>query len=247
MTDTLAPPLEDFTPLDGLKSAFDWWADAGVDNDFTAEPTGWLAKPVTERAPTPPPPAPPAPERPTTPLQRALDQGPAETIGGQPSDWPGNLAEFHAFWMAEPSLAGGTTSGRVAPMGNAGADLMVIVGQPDEEDRDIFLSGQQGAMFRSFAKAAGIDSDRVYLASALPRRTALPDWEALAEAGLRQLTQHHVALAAPKRVLVFGRGPASLLGEEAGTPLLRAPAFENLARSAGRRKRFWTQWLDWTA
>ena len=246
MTDIQAHPPIDFDPRDGLKSAFDWWAEAGVDSDFTSEAVGWLADPVQERAPPPAPP-PPAPPPSKTPLQRALDSAPVRAIGGERADWPGDLPAFREFWMTEPSLADGSTAGRIAPTGDTGAELMVLVGQPDEDDRDTLLSGQQGAMLRAFARAAGIDIARLYLASALPRRTALPDWETLGEAGLAAITQHHISLAAPKRLLVFGRGPASLVAGKDAPPFLAAPAFENLARSAGRRKRFWTQWLDWTA
>ncbi|WPL55821.1 hypothetical protein SD421_10080 [Qipengyuania sp. HL-TH1] len=109
-------------------------------------------------------------------------------------------------------------------------------------------------------RAMGLAAHEVYVASALPVPTAMPDWTRLAASGLGEVARHHIALAAPQRVLLFGRAQLELFGiarerareplslDCAGKPhpLLAAPDLRNLARSAARRENFWNRWLDWT-
>ncbi|WP_341859740.1 hypothetical protein WKH79_04555 [Qipengyuania sp. GPGPB31] len=109
-------------------------------------------------------------------------------------------------------------------------------------------------------RAMGIAEHEVYFASALPAPMAMPEWDRLAAAGLGQVLRHHIALAAPQRVLLCGRAQLALFGiapEQAREPLsvdcngsphalLAAPDLRNLARSAVRRENFWNRWLDWT-
>lgn len=246
MNDAQASSSAQFGPLSGLEGALDWWREAGVDCDFADAPSEWLATEIVEQTPpaaTPKPDAPPA----SSPLDRALEGEPKPPIGGR-ATWPHDLEGFRQFWMTEPSLDEGGSADRVPPRGPQGAPLMVLVGYPDEGDRETLLSGAQGEVLNNFLRAAGMAADAVYVASVLPRRTALPDWEAVATRGFGGLTQHHVKLAAPQRVLVFGRALQSLLGDADGVPpRLAGPSLESLARSAGRRKRFWINWLDWTA
>ena len=123
---------------------------------------------------------------------------------------------------------------------------MVLVGMPEEEDREALLSGPQGELLRRIFKAMGIAENATYLASALPRPTPMPDWPDLASRGLAALTCHHVRLAAPRRVIMFGKGP-SMLAHDCGLPRLTAPQLETLARSAAHKRRFWNAWLEWTA
>ena len=72
------------------------------------------------------------------------------------------------------------------------------------------------------------------------------DWEDLARRGLAALTRHHIGLAAPRRLIAFGRESA-LLADGCGVPTLAAPRLETLARSPAHKRRFWNAWLEWSA
>lgn len=228
-------------------AALDWWREAGVDCDYAEEPTAWLREPEVAAEPEPAPPPRTVPRPSATPaLDRALRREPGAAIGGDPAHWPTDLDGFRTFWLTEPSLDPGSLSERVAPVGERGAVLMVLAGQPDEGDREALFAGEQGALLARILKAMEIAESDTYLAAALPRRTPMPDWDDLAARGLAALTRHHVALAAPRRLITFGKAPA-MLAAECGVPTLAAPQLETLARSAAHKRRFWNEWLEWNA
>ncbi len=227
-------------------AALDWWREAGVDLHYAEEPAAWLREPEAETAPDPAPPPRTVPRPSATPaLDRALSREPGAAIGGDHARWPGDLATFREFWLTEPSLDPGALAERVAPMGEQGAALMILTGQPDEGDREALFAGEQGALLSRIFRAVGIAESDVYLASALPRCTPLPDWDDLAARGLAALTRHHIGLAKPRRLIVFGRAP-EMLARESGLPTLAAPQLETLARSAAHKRRFWNAWLEWS-
>ena len=240
-----------------LSGILAWWREAGVDCSFTDSAEGWLEIPEEPAEKTPPAPKVEAP-RPTTPLQRALDGAEKPAIGGARESWPDELDAFRHFWLCEPSLAEGALSMRVPPRGEIGAHLMILVPQPEDGDDERLLAGPLGALVASFVRAAGLAEAEIYCASVLPRTLPLPDWADLAQRGLAELTRHHIALAKPQRVLVFGRGlmpvftrdqtaPPALDLPGGSVPLMIAPRLDRLARMPGHRKHFWNQWLDWTA
>ncbi len=235
-----------------LAAALAWWRDAGVDHDYADAPQAWL-KPAAAQVPESAAPAPVA-ERPPPP--------PRERIGGDPALWPQNFEAFADWWLSEPLLDGGQVAGRVPPRGPAGVALMVLVDYPEAQDAERLLSGPQGKLLSAILSALGIDADQAYLAAALPRHMPLPDWAALGEAGLGNLTAHHIALAAPKRLLVLGSHVSSLLGhdpanstgflpnldhEGAKVPALVAPGLESLAARPRGKARLWQALLDWQA
>ncbi|MBX7496237.1 hypothetical protein K3172_10270 [Qipengyuania sp. 6B39] len=251
----------DFDALAGLEGAIDWWREAGVDHDFSDEPTSWLAEPEDKNAvaaaPPPPPVAPPRP----TPLSRALEQDSGPPFGGDRAGWPDSLEKFREWWMTEPSLADGALDRRAPPRGAAGAKLLVLVPQAEPDDGEGLLTGGAGRLLEAMLQAMGIGMHEVYLASVLPAPMALPEWATLAARSLDDLTRHHIGLAAPQRVLAIGRAQLALFGippEKARDPLvldcgdkpiplLATPDFSQIARSAARRERLWHRWLEWTA
>lgn len=238
-----------------IAAAIAWWRDAGVDHDFADKARSWLAAPtsdVTENSTTPdaytPPPAPPPPPR--------------ERIGGAPDAWPNGLEQFCEWWLSEPSLDNGHVAGRVAPRGSAGAEVMVLVDHPEAQDAGVLLSGPEGRLIEAILGALGIAAEQTYLASALPRHMPMPDWPGLAAAGLGDVLAHHVALARPRRLLVFGSHVSSLLGhdpaktsgflpnlghEGASVPVLVAPGLSALATRPRGKARLWQALLDWQA
>lgn len=90
----------------------------------------------------------------------------------------------------------------------------------------------------------------------------MADWAGLAAAGMGEVIAHHVALAAPQRLLIFGRGgvsalvghdpaqgapPAPIFNHEGGSvPLAIAPELETLLERPVRKAGLWARWLEWT-
>src|SRR5258706_161811 len=106
------------------------------------------------------------------------------------------------------------------------------------------------------------DAPRDWLAAASkspaePEAAAAPpgsDWPALAAAGFREVLAHHVALAAPDRLLAFGRGLLPLLAHDpaqpaadsrefyhggGSVPLAVLPALETLLDRPARKQLVW--------
>ena len=240
------PQAEDFA------AALDWWREAGVEHDFADEATDWLAAPAPK-----PEQAPPAAQ---LPVPKAPPPEPAATpsFGGDPALWPRDLAAFREWWLTDPLVEDGGIGLRVAPRGEAGAALMIVVAMPTEDDTDSLLAGPQGRLIDGFLRAAGIEAGDVYLASALQRYAPMPD---LARAGLAALLQHHVRIVAPRRLLVLGRNILPLLAHEPpqdpqtlpgfnhdgrNVPLMEARGPAELLRSARARADLWQRWLEWT-
>lgn len=236
-----------------IAAALQWWRDAGLEHDFADEPSNWLERPapaVTEAPPAPPP------------IEIKAAPKPLARLGGPRENWPQDLADFTAWWLAEPSLDNDQVAGRVPPRGPANAALMVLVEHPESEDREHLLSGPQGRLLNAILSAMGLPLDQVYVASLLPRHMPLPDWAALAEAGLGELALHHLALAAPKRLISFGANVSSLLGHDpaktaetlpqtyqVGTqvPALAARGLDTLMARPQGKARLWQALLDWQA
>ncbi|MCB2089688.1 MAG: uracil-DNA glycosylase family protein [Sphingomonadaceae bacterium] len=245
---------------DEIAAALQWWREAGVEYDFTDEASGWLeaeAPQGPDASATAPPPPRPVPERP--PIAPQVSQ--LAKIGGDRAGWPTEFGAFAEWWLGEKSLDQGGINPRIAPVGNQGAKLMLLVEQPEAEDSDHLLSGPQGRLLGNMLLAMGLEREQCYIASALPRHMPLPDWPALHGAELAEITAHHIALARPERILAFGRNILPLLGhdmaqdpaalqlfnhEGTSIPALAAGSLESLLVHAGRRARFWRRWLEWT-
>ena len=235
-----------------ITAALAWWRDAGVEHGFVDEPTSWLAAPEVKFAAAPtahvaPPPSAPPP--------RAL-------IGGDPTLWPQDLLAFQQWWINEPSLDNGQAENRLSPRGSAGAALMVLVDQPEAEDRDALLSGPLAKLLGAILAAIGILPEQTYFASVLARHTPHADWADLGTAGLPELTRQHLALAAPQRLICFGRHVSSLLGHDpaksadelttithshGAASALMAPALEDLMGRPRVKARLWQALLTWQA
>ncbi|MBA4161761.1 MAG: hypothetical protein C0515_06730 [Novosphingobium sp.] len=236
-----------------IAAALQWWRDAGLEHDFADAPSNWLERPapaVTEARPASPP------------MEIKAAPRPLVRLGGPRESWPQDLAAFTAWWLVEPSLDNGQVAGRVPPRGPAHAALMVLVDYPESGDGERLLSGPQGRLLDAILTALGIPLDQVYVASLLPRHMPLPDWVALAEAGLGELALHHLALAAPKRLISFGANVSPLLGHDpaktaetlpqcyqVGThvPALAAPGLDTLMARPRGKARLWQALLDWQA
>jgi DNA polymerase len=233
-----------------IAAALAWWQDAGVGWDFSDEPTDWLkqAPPPVAQAPAARQPVP------------ATETSAVPPLGSADESWPQDLASFTPWWLNEPSLDGGMVRDRVPPRGTAGAEIMVIVAEPERDDTDRLLSGPQGRLLSGLLAALGLAEDQAYFAAALPRHTPHPDWRVLAEGGLGKILRHHVGLARPKTVLAFGGNILSLLGHDpaqraaelaisqdnGGTvPLFAGPDLATLLARPKSKGPLWQRLLDW--
>lgn len=182
------------------RSALAWWLDAGVDVVVQDEPRNWLKPPAKLRTtvvePTPPP---------------NVAQPAHET-----------LAELQQWLASSASLPlAGATARRIMPHGPENAAIMLLSEAPTLED---FASGQPiGGESWELAKrmlaTIKISPDEAYSASLscfnVPGSRMSPaDRQACAD-----IARQHIALAKPKRLLLFGDGPAQAL---LGKPLPQA-------------------------
>ena len=236
-----------------LTAAQAWWREAGVDLAFADEATDWLAGAKVRDTQSVA-----QPTRAEAPVKVAPA---APRIGGDRAHWPTTLEDFAAWWLTEPSLDPAPASQRVMPSGPHNAPLMVLVAMPEPGDSANLLAGRRGRLLDAILTAFGYTREQIYLASVLPRPIAAPDWVALASAGLGDVLAHHIALAAPQRLIVFGKDVSSLLGhdpaqvaqsslrfnhEGTSVPLKLAPALEALLERPALKRGLWTRWLDWS-
>ena len=238
-----------------LGATIDWWREAGIEHQFSDEPRGWIVAPDEIVAPEPS--AAPRSDVPAAP--------PKLRVGGTRGGWPASLPEFAEWWLTEPSLDHGQIAARLAPRGQINAALMLMVDNPEVGDTAALLSGPQGRLLSAMLGAMGIAEEQVYLASALPRHTPMPDWAALQHDGLGEVLAHHIHLAAPQRLILFGRNVASLIlspldndpaknaetsshfnHEGTSVPVLAARGLEMLLAKPQAKAKFWQRWLEWT-
>lgn len=232
----------------------EWWRDAGVDCDFVNDATDWLAEPevveTTEK-----------PVAKARPKVETADPPPAQRIDLLGANPPVDLASFRDWWLSEPALDSIGPRGRIAPRGPANARLMLLVVDPEQEDREKLLSGPQGQLAQRMLAAMQISEDDVYFASALPRHTPMAEGTALVQAGFSEVLQHHIKLAEPQRVLVFGANLLPLLGHDAAqepaslqninhegfsVAAMAAERLESMMAMPQLKARFWRRWLEWT-
>ncbi|MGE3692256.1 MAG: uracil-DNA glycosylase family protein [Novosphingobium sp.] len=230
-----------------LAAALDWWREAGVDSDWQDAPKSWLGLPEENPA-APPPPRPEA-------------SAPLPIAKAQPFEIPSDLALFRDWWLTEPRLDNGRVANRVPPRGSAGAEIMFVVAEPEREDTETLLSGPQGRLLLAMLEAMGISSEQAYFASVLPRHTPHADWKVAAHAGMGEVLARHIALATPKRLIIFGGTILPLLGhdpaqspavslefnrEGAEMPMLATRDLAALLERPRWKAGFWRAWLDWT-
>jgi DNA polymerase len=256
-----------------FEAALAWWHMAGVDCDFVDDATTWLtdqpqaspasalAKGAAERrnATATPREAGDTALRGTAPL--ADVPAPPSTprrdfLGDSP---PADLPAFRQWWMETPDLSPTRGFPRVPPRGEAGAALMVLVPQPEADDRETLLSGPQGRLLANILAATGLEESAVYMTAALPSHMPLADLPALAAGGMDAVTLHHIALVNPSRVLAFGNGLGPMIGAPTDQPLReinhggrKTPAIvsetlDALMEMPRLKARFWRRWMEWSA
>ena len=255
-----------------LEAALAFWQAAGVSHDFHDDATAWLAEaplaPVGAEGARPAAvrstPATGTSAAPATANLRERAAPPAAApaaprtnlLGESP---PADLAAFRDWWMSAPGIAAAQAFPRIAPRGAAGAALLVLVPQPEESDRDQLLGGPQGRLLTNILAAMGLEERAVYVAAALPCHTPMADLPALAAGGMAAVTAHHIALAAPQKVLVLGTALAAMLGAggadglreinhaDRKVPVMASETLEAMLHSPALKARFWRRWMEWSA
>jgi uracil-DNA glycosylase family 4 len=196
-------------------SALEWWRDAGVDMLVDEAPRDWTAREAapaaTASAGQPAALAEPEPEAPLPATLEAF------------IDWRFGSGAPEASW-GEPI---------VAPGGNPAAPLMVITDLPEfEGEAPGLLGGPAGRLFDRMLAAIGLDRDSVYFAPLCAARPITGQVPREAEARLGELMRHHIALAAPQKLLLLGQTVSrSVIGAEAG---LRRGRLESVNQENGQ-------------
>jgi DNA polymerase len=179
------------------RSALAWWLEAGVDVAIQEEPRDWLA-----------PPAPRAPPKvPDLPVEESNIAPPThETLA--------ELQQWLASSMQLPLAS--ATAKRVMPQGAENAAIMLLSDAPTFEDLASGrpIGGDAWELATRMLAAIKIPVEQSYSASLsclhVPgKRMSASERQACAEVARR-----HIQLAKPKRLLLFGEGPAqALLGK----------------------------------
>jgi uracil-DNA glycosylase family 4 len=177
------------------RSALTWWLQAGVDCALQEEPRNLL--------------------QPSRPKHRSLSEpGPPPNVA-RPSHE--TLAELQD-WLASSAhlpLASATAK-RILPHGPEHASVMLLSDAPALEDYAAGqpIGGDAWLLTRRMLAAIGLDAEQAYSASLSPihspgARLTKNDRDDYAE-----IARRHIALAQPKRLLLFGDGPSqALLGK----------------------------------
>ncbi|MEO5866610.1 MAG: uracil-DNA glycosylase [Sphingomonas sp.] len=175
---------------DAVASAVAWWIDAGVDTIADETPRDWLAKAVAaDRAPVP---------------AGVVDEAPTAP------PLPDTLEAF-VEWRTGPDAPEALWPGPVvAAQGVAGAPLMIVIDLPEREDAEsgVLMSGAAGRLFDRMLAAIGLDRSSAYLVALCTKRPVAGRIAPEIEERQAEILRHHVALAAPKRLLLLGNAPS---------------------------------------
>ncbi|WP_294197779.1 uracil-DNA glycosylase family protein [uncultured Sphingomonas sp.] len=170
-------------------SALDWWHDAGVDTLVGDEGFAWLDSAAQQLA-----------------ARQAARAAPvAEAAAAPAADLlPDDRTAFAAWRLSDAAPEARWGGAAVAASGPADAETMVFVDCPERDDRDVLMQGEVGRLFERMLAAIGRSRADTALASVCTRRPTTGRVPREIEARLGEIARHHVALAAPKRLLVMG-------------------------------------------
>lgn len=176
-------------------SALRWWLESGVDSIAQEQPRNWLD--AQSPAPDPPP----------------LAQRDAP---------PATLEAFRSWLSTAPDAPLVAKGARpILPNGSEAAEVMLLAEPPgrDEAAAGRPIGGEAWELTQRMLAAIGFSPDQAYLANLTcfysPGAKLSP--EQLADCG--DAARRHIALAKPKRLLLFGDAPARAL---LGKPLMDA-------------------------
>lgn len=181
-------------------SALSWWQEAGVDIVVDDLPRDWTAR---EKAV-------PAHGAPDVPAPIIEEEKPLPATLEAFIDW--------RFGGDAPESAWGEPAVHVS--GDPASPLMIVTDLPEAGDCEAgaLLSGDAGRLFDRMLAAVGQSRASVYLVSLCVARPITGMFPREVEGRLAELARHHVALAAPKRVLLLGQTVSrAILGPDAAS------------------------------
>lgn len=172
-------------------AVLDWWRQSGVDVQIDEQPRDWLA-----------------PSRPAA-------EATVETVSTPVL--PDSLGALQGYISEH---AGSDAGPAILPAGDPAAGLMLLTAMPtafDSPQTGLF-AGREGRLLDAMLGAIGRDRASSYLAALAPHRPAGGRIDPAALTEQLKLARHHIALVAPKALL--------LLGEDAARAMLdlRLPA-----------------------
>jgi DNA polymerase len=177
------------------RSALAWWLDAGVDIAIQEEARDWLK------------PAPQPRKAPDAPLPPPNVVRPSHETLSELQHWLASSAQL--------PLASSRAK-RILPRGPENAEIMLLADSPTVED---YASGQPiggdaWVLAQRMLAAIGIKADHAYVASLSPIHTPGARLSGGQREHYAEIARQHVSLAKPRRLLLFGDGPAlALLGK----------------------------------
>ena len=168
-------------------STLEWWSDAGVDTLIADEPRDWRVQAQAVAAPV---------------------AGVASPVVEAPRRLPETLAEFVEWRVGPEAPEAGWNGSPARPEGDAASGLMIVLDCPEG---DALLDGAPGRLFDRMLAAIGRDRASIYLTALAASRPIGGRLPPEAEPALTSLLRHHIALTAPKRLLVIGSAASRAL------------------------------------
>ena len=164
-----------------------WWIESGVDVAVGEEARDWRKQA-------------PSPSSPQAPSQAAVHV--SESV---PSDFPAFRAWLEQSTDLPLALPGAR---KVLPRGEANAEIMLMTDVASTEDNGEPIGGDAWLLASRMLAAIGFTSDQAYLAnlscfSSPGTSLSGGDLDRCVE-----IARQHIALAAPKRLILFGDGPS---------------------------------------
>lgn len=182
-------------------SALAWWLEMGVDVAVQDEPRDWLK---------------PAPVKPAAETSAKLVDSP--NVAPPSHD---TLAELQAWLASSTQLPlASATARRILPVGPENAPVMLLSDAPTLEDLAAGqpIGGEAWALTQRMLAAIGMTPDQAYVA---PLSCFHSPGQRLKDADLAEcaaVARRHIALARPKRLLLFGDAPSrAMLGKPLAT------------------------------
>jgi DNA polymerase len=180
------------------ESALSWWTEAGVDTLVDEAPRDWLKPRAAASAAAP---------GLAAAMAAVAVETPDEALPGQLDLFQAWLASSDRLAFAAPSVP------RICPAGDPASGLMILADMPTGEDcaAGTLISGEPGRLFERMLAAIGRDRDSVYLAALSCIRSPSGQLNSESMKSCAALARHHIGLAAPRAVLLFGDSCAKAL------------------------------------
>jgi uracil-DNA glycosylase family 4 len=182
------------------RSALRWWLDAGVDSAIQEEPRNWLK---------------PSPQKP----QAQAEQAPPPNVARPSHDTLAELQDWLATSAHLPLAS--ATSKRILPHGPENAAVMLLSDGPALEDYTAGkpIGGDAWLLTERMLAAIGIKPEQAYSASLSPIHAPGARLNERDRGDYAEIARRHIRLVAPRRLLLFGDGPAQAL---LGKPVVQA-------------------------